>query len=315
MPYFLLAEPVRVDDLLLNRLLGLAVETPENPIGGAHMPLEPLKPRDGVDYLYPRNYVVCKDFNLVLSRSKDANAEAMFERLAALSLKKGGSQTVTLEAAAFRRVSMDNARTKLEELLTANPPAVDFNAQGPEEASRQAEQLQARAQYREQVLRLLSKQDDGTLGIITSFITCTDLAKNHEKSKSALAEAAAGTGPAGLSTWLELGVGAGYSRTKDVGTQGVYEGEYLIACSYLPLYASEKKSTKIPLLPYKIVSVTRRDSSQLGDQEMWRVGNKSIEGDMAATLGGDDEEVPTEATFVNDEEEEAYAFSLIYEES
>ncbi|KAF7551894.1 hypothetical protein G7Z17_g4729 [Cylindrodendrum hubeiense] len=405
-PYFLLEEPEAVDDDLFNTLLGLAVENPRRPLRGAYRPRRSIKPQDAVDDLYPPTFVVCKDFSRVEKRSKSGKASTKFQRLTALSLEKGGSQTANLAAAGFRRVSMYNARTMIEDLLRdktdgdgdgdhvahgnagpapnniqhvedgpgndageahrpreegaqadAAPPPQSKSGQGgilstvsslfgylnpggsrpsapapapapasvPDPVAEQAKQkakqkaLQKACQvkYRSQVLELLSKQSDGKLGIITSFITCVDLTKNTNKAKYTSAQLEAGTGPADLSAYVELKLGAAYSATHDVGTSGAYEGEYLIACSYLPLYSESRQGgRKIPFSNYKLVHNNASDDAQvfIGPEEMWRIGDEEIEGNMAATLGGDGTDSsgePAENDSENDSEDDLFNISLL----
>ncbi|KAF4466036.1 hypothetical protein FALBO_7108 [Fusarium albosuccineum] len=339
-PYFLLAEPVAVDDLLLNSLLGLAVENPEDPIGGRHRPHEPLRPRDGVDNLYPRLSVTCTDFKRVAGNTRGAKAYARLERVVNLSLSKNNSQQVDLEAAQFRRINMADARTKIETLLGAPPPesvnsaqlgnqaaVVSQAANAPstqatpsgglwsrfnlfkqaspapspdldEEASHKAKQEETRAKYQSEVLGLLGEQKDHKLGIIVSFITCSDMTKNKDSSKKTSGGAEVSTGPA--SEFIDAAFGGEYSSQHDVGVQGAYQGEYLIACSYLPLFKGKKEGFLNKLLHWGV-----------GDEEMWEVGSTKMKGHMDAPLSGKNKDTEEPVKAMNPEEEEAYGFLMM----
>ncbi|KAM5349707.1 hypothetical protein ACJ41O_006212 [Fusarium nematophilum] len=309
-PYFLLEQPVRVDDDLLNRLLGLAVVDPYKPLQLAYRPREPLRPRDAIDFLYPRHHVDCKDFKLIQGTSKTTKSSAKLQKLVKLSLASSGSQDANLEAAWFRRITMDNSLSNIDDLLREPTREDRMPSQGPEADEAISKQLKIRARYRKEVLDLLQGRPDGKLFIITSVVTCTNLAKNWDRSKSTSAQAEVTTGPAGHSSGVEVGVGAEYSRTNDIGTQGAYVGEYLIACSYLPLHASEPTGWKVPYTDYMFVQRGRPYKGHvLGQREMWRLGDKEEEGNMEAMLGAGG---GNRAEASGDDD--AFAFTFIYDD-
>ncbi|KAM0420273.1 hypothetical protein ACHAPT_011934 [Fusarium lateritium] len=286
-PYFLLAEPVALDDDddTLNRLLGLAVANPYKPTGVAYSPDKPLRPRDAIDNLYPSKPVVCTDFQLVQSKTSTDKATAKLERLVKFSLEHGGSRKADFSAAGFRRFTMDNAKRRLEALL--REPAKDAPGSEATHSADQSEQLNNRAKYRKEVLEFLHEQKNGKLAIITGFITCTDLSKNLDRSKKTAGKFEAGTGPNGT---FEAELAAEHSRTNDFGVQGAYVGEYLIACSYFPLYAVKKpeKSSGTSFFGFLSSSSSKPKNDgnfSVGTEEMWRIGDKEIEGNTEPLLG------------------------------
>lgn len=361
-PYFLLAEPEALSDSQLNSLLGLAVENPYVPLTGTHRPRFPLKPRDGIDYLYPDKYTVCNDFRHVEKSSRSGRASTKLQRLVSVTLQKGGEQAVNLQAAGFRRISVRDAKTKIEDLLSeedvetkdvpmakidgaghngaegevvqyadaVQEPPQHANAPIPtptptptqtsgllanllkpfslarapptpsptpdpdlQETQRKAAQKAVRAQYRKEVLDLLQKQPDRKLAIITSIITCTTLSKVIDKTKLTSLDASAGTGPA-AHPYTEVQVSAGYSRSHDVGTEGTYQDEHLIACSYHLLQMERpRKGFNLPWVNIKLVPKNTSDvQAFVSPEEMWHVSNVPIEGTTAVMLGagGSDEE-------------------------
>ncbi|KAJ3543338.1 hypothetical protein NM208_g3631 [Fusarium decemcellulare] len=311
-PYFLLAEPVAVDDQLLNSLLGLAVEDLEDPNWGT-------------------------------------KAYARLERVVRLSLERDGSQQIDLAAAHFRRINMVDAPTNIETLLGAvplestnstqpgNQTAADlpvaaspspqvapksgllsrfnpFKAPAPSlapssspngEASHKAEQENARANYQREVLTLLDQQEDGQLGIIVSFITCSDLTKNKDSSKGTSVGLEVNTGP--VSEPVDVAVGGQYSSTHDVGVHGAYQGEYLIACSYLTLY-KKPGSAVIPWL-------NKVFNWGLSDEETWGIKDKKPKGHIDAPLAGNNEDTEEPAETLSSKEEEDYGFLMICHDS
>lgn len=294
-PYFLLDQPVAVDDAndMVNRLLGLAVLDPYNPTSG-YSPNK-LRARDAIDDLYPTTPVVCKDFQLVRSRASEGNVYAKLQDLVKISLKLGDKQIEDIGAAVFRRFSMDNTLQRLEDLFgdsVMDTPGLEATQ---DEAARE-QQSKIRKAYGDEVLNFLQRQKKEKIYVITGFITCSDLKKNVERSRNLSTDVAASTGPAGLSSPVKAEVGAGYSQTRGFGVHGAYDGEYLIACSYFPLYA--KEGSWYGRLTSSIFGKGKNYS--MGEGELWRLGDRPEEGNSEALLGGESDD--TESAIEDDQE-------------
>ncbi len=323
-PFFLLSQPEPITDDLFNSLLGLVVEDPSRPLFHRHRPGLPydLKARDAVDYLYPPGETDCKDIQIMLSKTRSKGARAKLQKVVEATLQLSGSKSVDLKAAGFRRISMRDAPTLIDTLITDTSKAQPEPAKQPThtmgekpqshglfgaasqqltrlfedpkvaEARRIETQIAKRAQYQKLVMELFKHQRDGKLAVVTSFITCTDMTKDVNKTKSSMAKLGAGTGPAAAAYHApDVKIEAEYSKTSDVGTRGTYEGEYLIACSYIPLYINDKpKGLNIPLGWFNVhispAGAKKYDKIVPGDREMWRIGDDEMEGDIEAPLGG-----------------------------
>jgi hypothetical protein len=153
------------------------------------------------------------------------------------------------------------------------------------EAPRRAEQEQKRLEYKTQVLQLL--QQNGRLGIVNSIITACDLTMRSGTALAGHAGAGAGTGPAGGP--INVNVRAGYERSRDVGEQGTYVGESLVACSYLPLKlhpaSSIESRRKRTLRVFARGPPAQQDGEwSLGMREIWELGPNEIPGDTARLL-------------------------------
>ncbi|RSL48981.1 hypothetical protein CEP54_012653 [Fusarium duplospermum] len=312
-PYFLLNEPVALDDEndTLNRLLGLAVVDPYSPTTVAYTPDKPLRARDAIDDLYPSTPVICEDFKLVRSKTSEQKASAKLQSLVKFSLGHGDSKEEDFSAAVFRRFSMDNTIRRLEALLrepTEETPASEATHGADHEVSRK-KQLEIRKKYREEVLDFLHRPGRGKLYIITGFITCIDLKKNLDTSRHSSAAVGAGTGPSALTGLPEAQLEAEYSRTHGFGVQGAYVGEYLIACSYFCLTARE--GTKPGLFSWLMPKFGKDRNYAVGSEEMWRFGDKQVEGNTEALLGAETRS-PSESV---SSDEEGMAVELLYGDS
>ncbi|KAK1749428.1 hypothetical protein QBC47DRAFT_395870 [Echria macrotheca] len=159
-----------------------------------------------------------------------------------------------------------------------------LNAENDAKVRKLYDEEMARRKYRDQVLALLKAKKN--LGIVVSFITCADMARDSNIKKHAAAEAGAGI-PLKEAAGIPLNVDAkvSASSSSDVGASGTYEGEYLIACSYLPLEKRERGGLS------SLWFSTSEDSDWiLGKDAAWRLGIDPMEGRYAAPMGPGDGE-------------------------
>ncbi|KAK5651800.1 hypothetical protein OQA88_11667 [Cercophora sp. LCS_1] len=359
-PFFLLDEVERLDNDLLQSLLGLAVHRESRPIQGDHAPKtrgdDALKARDAIDSLYPPQPTYIKDVKLMMGSTKSRRAQLKLETLVRGALNRDNKQNVALEAASFRRISMRAAPSTVRELLakdkplakpaTATEPAVVPTAEpnsffgalsqgiqgikntlgladeDPAEVERRQqeklnEQEMNRRKYRDQVLRLLESHRE--LGILISFITCTDMTKETNVSKLRAAELGAGL-PKKLAAVggvpIDVAANVGASSSQDVAASGTYEGEYLIACSYLRLDYKDQPSNFVTSLwsSSKPKSEAQEIDFRLGKEAAWRLGVDPLKGGYAAPMavgggsvsGGDDNGA--------DDGEDAFSVVLLHPE-
>ncbi|SPJ70283.1 uncharacterized protein FTOL_00011 [Fusarium torulosum] len=220
-PYHLLdgVIPLDDDDDLFDRLLGLVTENLARPLSG-YRPEAPFKAKDQFKEpkcLYPKRAVECEDVTWLEAHTVEENAKAEFSKLVKLwgsyTKKKDNEWGSTL----LRRVEIqDNPRDRIKELLQV--PAYEAG------------------------VRELMEHQDGfgkkrTLGVITGFITCTDMTANKGAEKSTSFGAAAtlvpeeATGVPGTKVDAEASV----KKTLHKRITGAYKGEVVVACYYLPI--------------------------------------------------------------------------------
>lgn len=124
-PYFAVKKPTPVTDELLNRLLGLAVVDFGDPLGKNYRPDRPLKPRDAIDHLYPERHAEMKDFEKVMKRVDMASAKVAVQTVAEACLSAMRERGSTLTAPHLRRIDMDNAGKRIDDLLRTRPPLLE----------------------------------------------------------------------------------------------------------------------------------------------------------------------------------------------
>ncbi|RKU45291.1 hypothetical protein DL546_006393 [Coniochaeta pulveracea] len=179
--------------------------------------------------------------------------------------------------------------------------ATAFFGIGPDAAARRkAEQEQNRLEYRRQVLQLLRENE--RVGIINSIITACDLTMLSGATTKGRAAAGGGTGPGAGP--INVHVRGEVEHIRDVGEQGTYVGEYLIACSYLPLKlntTSSVESGRKRTFPFFSRAPAAQQDAEwsLGMREVWKLGQNEIPGDTARLLHA---ETPMTETSPEDED-------------
>jgi hypothetical protein len=241
----------------------------------------------------------------------------------------GGTQSTTLDAA-HKELGLKGAVT--DEVVSKQGAGVEtgvmqswqswlllwlfwataFLGIGPDaEAQRKAEQEQKRLEYRRQVLELL--QQKKRVGIINSIITVCDLTMRSGTTVRGRAGAGGGTGLAGGP--VNANVKAEYERSRDVGEQGTYIGEYLVACSYLPLKLNQANSTgsgpKHKFRFFSRASPAQQNAEwTLGMGDTWELGQNEIRGDTVRLLHAEAQECG-DALEEADSEPEGFDFRIM----
>ncbi|CZS85659.1 unnamed protein product [Fusarium graminearum] len=219
LPYTLLDGAIRLDDegLTFNRLLGLVTTNLSRPLDSCR-PESPFSAKDHTKKpLYPPNAVECTDVDWLLENSVEKSAKAELTSLLTLWGGHRNQQGNTYSTTLLRQVEIfENPTTRIKELLEI-----------PE--------------YLQGVRELLSHQtargEKGELGVITGFITCSDMAFNRDSGITLDLGASAGipseqvTGVPGTDVLAQ----ASLKKTRQRKISGIYKGEVVVACYYFPI--------------------------------------------------------------------------------
>ncbi|KAK7955897.1 uncharacterized protein PG986_005119 [Apiospora aurea] len=308
-PYFLLDEPCPVDGETLGRLLGLVVQNPADPIGAEakYAPDKGLAPQEAIDDLYPEREVRCTDIEIIRRGLHDTYAKLVFSKAVKAWGNVSKQRDTAINAPVFRRVSIENGVKRLTDLLEkeAPPSAADstvaadaggwyacvkacitwiwlsfhallgFPPLGLQpEGEPKLDQRAKRAEYQKQVLELLREQPGKSphLAVINSTIVCSDYMRATSKVGKNDMGAGLGTGHYGAAHGVDLNAAAERSRLNEAAYKGAYEGDYLIACSYLPVVP--RQGTTRQWFSSSKMAVENREmwTLQLGDKPL-RKGN------------------------------------------
>jgi hypothetical protein len=142
-------------------------------------------------------------------------------------------------------------------------------------------------QYQREVKELLRERKK--LGLVVGFITLVDPKKSQALGKGGKMALKAGV-PQEVSNVKVDAELSSYSGCELV-SQGTYQGEYVIACSYLPLTLKVPKANRILGIPWTDKVVTLFNSKDdavsvsVSEFEDWDLGDVEIPGDMRAPFG------------------------------
>jgi len=177
----------------------------------------PDLPQLGVDLLklesglYPEKAVVCRNINILKHKTVGVKAKAAVENMLNLYTNYENASESKVSANGFRRIDVPNPQDQFEELL-----------RHPE--------------YLSQIMELLKQQKSGKAALIISILTCTDLTKSQKSLQSW------GLGGKIQNPGLQQGqpvpaveVEGDGNVTTHEELSGTYEGEVIMACSYLKL--------------------------------------------------------------------------------
>jgi hypothetical protein len=179
-----------------------------------------IPPKSGAMYeqpdwqkkLYPPEAIVCNNVQVLKEKAADYNAQLVIEKILKVYAKYLKSDSIDFSAKCFRRISMTTPQDQMQNLLD----------QGKKTFCEE---------YAKPVLELLEKH--GELALIVSILTCSDMktqtAATREKSGGGGGGVPEGVAPVGLTGEAKM------SLTTTEKLQGTYEGEVVIACSYLKL--------------------------------------------------------------------------------
>ncbi|KAH7314282.1 hypothetical protein BKA65DRAFT_516524 [Rhexocercosporidium sp. MPI-PUGE-AT-0058] len=161
--------------------------------------------------LYPKRAIVCRDVEILKRKAINVKAQVAVENMLRLYTSYEHTRDTDISASSFRRIGIPNPQDRITELLR-------------------------RDEYANPILELLRLQENGRVAIIVSMLTFTDL----EKSQKTLQEWRGGIQlkPPGLQEGQPspaANVNADVAVTKWEAFHGTYEGEVIMACSYLKL--------------------------------------------------------------------------------
>jgi hypothetical protein len=161
--------------------------------------------------LYPTKAVVCRDINILKRKTVGSKAKVAVEDLLKLYANYENATESSISANAFRRIDIPNPQDRITDLLRY-----------PE--------------YANPIIELLRKQESGKAAIIISILTCTDLTKSQKSLQNW------GLGGKLRNPGLQQGQPVPAVEAEVEGTvttyeelSGTYEGEVIMACSYLKL--------------------------------------------------------------------------------
>ncbi|KAG9506549.1 hypothetical protein J7337_000081 [Fusarium musae] len=222
-PYFLLDHVLSVDsnNHLFDRLLGLATNELVKPLTECR-PKAPIEARNYLQdpaSLYPQTVTECTDVTWAIDNVVQKGVKASITSMFNLWGNHSENKSDVWDSTLLRVIQIEeNPREKIKELLK-NP------------------------EYEKSIRELFAWQDDQghkrVVGVVTGFITCTDMAVNKTEEKTT-------AGGLSLTPVPETATGVpgtavtaqGFSKKvhkKDIS--GAYKGEVVVACSYLPIFA------------------------------------------------------------------------------
>lgn len=161
--------------------------------------------------LYPKKAIVCRDVEILKRKAVNMKAKAAVDNMLSLYTNSQRTNDTDISATSFRRIGIPNPQDRITELLKHD-------------------------EYANPILELLRLQENGKVAIIVSMLTCTDLKKSQKSFKEW--NVGGGVKPPGLKEGQPLpsvGVEAEGAVTKWEEFHGTYEGEVIMACSYLKL--------------------------------------------------------------------------------
>jgi hypothetical protein len=179
-----------------------------NPLKGSQQGVDLLKLDPD---LYPVKAVVCRDINILKRKAVSVKAKGAVEDMLKLYANFEKNTSSSISANAFRRIDVPNPQDRITELLRHN-------------------------EYADPIIDLLREQESGKAAIIVSILTCTDLTKTQKSLQHW------GLGGRLQNPGLQQGQPVPSVEAEVDGTvttyeelSGTYEGEVIIACSYLKL--------------------------------------------------------------------------------
>ncbi|XXH02804.1 hypothetical protein Hte_009191 [Hypoxylon texense] len=222
--YFLLSEVATQDKV--NHLLGRAVpftsakpEDEDNPLKRPteghifpHLPPEGPDLRKLDELLYPQG-IKAKEATTLLRSARGRDAKVALSKALALFHSTNKSNERNASIPGFRRLTMDQAPHRIEQLL-----------KHPE--------------YAEPIINYFNKNPKGKLGIVTSIICAMDMSLNVQNSQSRetgveveIPSEALHAPPNTADVRGELSS----SSTRVSETEGTYDGEIVVACGYIQM--------------------------------------------------------------------------------
>jgi len=175
------------------------------------LPLEGPKLQELDKNLYPKKAMEAKDVTILKQRAADDKVRLAIDRAVEIFVTHAKSKKQSYSAPGFRRFRMAHPQQRIEELLKHK-------------------------EYAEPVMKLLQKQHDKKLGVVVSFLTCTNMNVGSEGGKE-LEVGMQGKVPGGAAgaPGANPALNVASKRTRHVEIRGEYENEVILACSYLQL--------------------------------------------------------------------------------
>ncbi|KAG5768611.1 hypothetical protein H9Q72_003923 [Fusarium xylarioides] len=275
-PYHLLDGVIRLDEdgRVFNRLLGLVTSNLARPLDSCR-PEAPFSARDHIKdplHLYPSVAVECSDASWLVETQVEKSAKAELSKL----LKMWGAHQ--------NQQGNDYSTTLLRQIEI------------PENATERIRELLRDPEYLAGVHHLMAPMGPGKkcmLGVIAGFITCSDMSFNRERRKTLelgvsaelLSEAA--TSVPGTNAHGQASV----KRIQHGKISGVYSGEVVVACYYLPIRGFVPKPGPQGLLsrlnPFRHVPRAPAVEDEAVDfHEVQVVNTECLVGNMCRPLGG-----------------------------
>ncbi|KAI1779075.1 hypothetical protein F4818DRAFT_403275 [Hypoxylon cercidicola] len=279
--YFLLAEVATQDKV--NHLLGRAVpftsaksEDEDNPL---KRPTEgrifPHLPPDGPDLreldksLYPQG-IKAKEATTLLRSARGHDAKVALNKALALFHNTTKSNERNASIPGFRRLTMDQAPHRIEQLLK-------------------------QPEYADPIITYFNKNPKGKLGIITSIICAMDMSLNVQHSQSRETGVEVEVPSEALHAppnTVDLRGQLSSSSSRVSETEGTYDGEVVVACGYIQMTRKRESGLLSGLMSaFRPKRTTEDDiviSSELIHPQTMTVSLPAtrIAGDQEVILGG-----------------------------
>lgn len=161
--------------------------------------------------LYPPKAVVCNDIRILQQRAVTAKAKLSIDKFLNTYATFTKSNKLDFSSKRFRRITIPTPQDKIETLLKTEKDL-----------------------YADPVIDLLKER--GELALVFSILTCSEMSKKNESDKSM-----GGGGGAGIpgadkgGPGPEVALEGEFHLTTHEEVHGTYEGEVIVACSYLRL--------------------------------------------------------------------------------